>query len=196
MKKGAALYVFHSPTTQNTFEDALNATGFEVKHQLIWNKPAGGLGMGDYRSKHEPFFYACAKGADPLFYGDRTNVSIVDFQKTDAQLVAWAKKQREAEKSGKTTIWSMKREPTKDYVHPTQKPVELIMYALANSSKVEDVVLDPFLGSGSTLIACQKTNRICIGMELDPRFVDVIVQRYVDYTENREIRKNNEKMIW
>ena len=195
-KKGAALYVFHSPTTQGTFEEALLATGFEVKYQLIWNKPSGGMGMGHYRSKHEPFFYASAKGTDPLFYGDRTNTTIIDFQKTDAQLMAWAKREREAEKAGKTTIWTMKRESTKDYVHPTQKPIELIMYALANSSKVEDIVMDPFLGSGSTLIACEKTNRICVGMELDPRFVDVIVQRWVDYTDNRNIKKNGEKIIW
>lgn len=196
IKKGAALYIFHSPTTQSIFEEALHVNGFEIKYQLIWNKPAAGLGMGDYRNKHEPFFYATIKGGDPLFYGDRTHTSVIDFQKTDQQLAIWAKNQKEAEKNGKMTIWTMKREPMKDYVHPTQKPVELIMYALANSSKVEDVVIDPFLGSGSTLIACQKTNRTCYGIELDPRFVDVIVQRWVDYTENRNIIKNGEKIIW
>lgn len=196
LKKGAALYVFHSPTTQAQFEEALNANGFEVKYQLIWNKPSAGLGMGDYRAKHEPFFYACVKGGDPLFYGDRTHTSVVDFHKTDAQLAAWAKKEREAEKAGRTTIWTMKREPMKEYVHPTQKPVELVMYALANSSKVEDIVLDPFMGSGATLIACQKTNRVCYGLELDPRFVDVIVQRYVEFTQNRDVVKNGEKIIW
>jgi DNA modification methylase len=196
VKKGAALYVFHSPKTQSIFEDALNTTGFEIKYQLIWNKPHAGMGMGDYRAKHEPFFYACVKGTAPLFYGDRANTSIIDFQKTDAQLAAWAKKEREMQKQGKMTVWTMKREPTMDYVHPTQKPVELVMYALANSSKVEDVVLDPFLGSGSTLIACQKTNRVCSGMELDPKYVDVIVTRWVEYTENRAIKKNGEKLLW
>jgi site-specific DNA-methyltransferase (adenine-specific) len=196
IKKGSALYIFHSPTTQSVFEEALDLSGFQVKYQLIWNKPSAGLGMGDYRSKHEPFFYATIKGVDPLFYGDRTNTSVIDFHKTDQQLAIWARKEKEAEKSGKTTIWTMKREPVIGYVHPTQKPVELVMYALANSSKVEDVILDPFLGSGSTLIACQKTNRTCYGIELDLRFVDVIVQRYVDYTENRNIKKNGEKIIW
>lgn len=107
-----------------------------------------------------------------------------------------AKAYRLAEQSGKTTIWTMKREPTKDYVHPTQKPVELIMYALANSSKVDDNILDPFLGSGATLIACQKTNRTCWGMELDPRFCDVIVQRWCDYTENKSIKLNGESVLW
>ena len=90
----------------------------------------------------------------------------------------------------------MKRESVRDYVHPTQKPVELIMYALNNSSKVDDIVMDPFLGSGSTMIACEKTNRICVGMELDPRFADVIIQRYVDYTGNRDVMCNGEKIVW
>lgn len=196
IKAGAPLYVFHSPTTQGTFEDALNLNGMVVKSQLIWNKPHAGLGMNEYRAKHEPFFYATVKDEKPSFYGDRTNTTIIDFQKSDAQLTAWAKKQREAEKAGRTTIWTMKREPVSDYVHPTQKPVELIMYALANSSKVEDTILDPFLGSGSTLIACEKTNRNCYGSELDPKFVDVIVERYVEYSGNRSIKKNGENIIW
>lgn len=196
IKRGSGLYIFHSPTTQAIFEEALRITGFEVKYQLIWNKPHAGLGMGDYRAKHEPFFYATIKGVKPLFYGDRTNTSVINFQKTDAELLKWAKQQRDLEKAGKFTIWTMKREPTQDYVHPTQKPVELVMYALSNNSKVDDIVLDPFLGSGATLIACHKTNRACYGMELDPKWIDVIVQRWCDFTENRNIKKNGEKILW
>lgn len=94
------------------------------------------------------------------------------------------------------TIWTMKREPTQDYVHPTQKPVELIMYAIHNSSKVDDIILDPFLGSGSTLVACEKTNRLCYGLELDPRYVDVIVERWCEFTGNRNITLNGEKIVW
>jgi site-specific DNA-methyltransferase (adenine-specific) len=196
IKAGGGLYVFHSSSSQAIFEDAMRFNGLVIKNQLIWNKPVASMGWGDYRWKHEPFFYACVKGGKTLFYGDRTNTTVLDFNKTDAEVIAWAKRQRDAEKNGKMTIWTMKREPLKDYVHPTQKPVELITYALFNSSKVEDIVLDPFLGSGSTLIACQKTNRICYGIELDPRFVDVIVKRWVDYTENRNIIKNGENINW
>ncbi len=196
VKKGAGLYIFHSTSTQASFEKALVSNGFEIKNQLIWNKPTVSMGWGNYRRKHEPFFYASAKGIPAIFYGDRTNTTVIDFQKTDTELAIWAKKQKEAEKAGKTTIWTMKRENVQDYVHPTQKPVELIMYALNNSSKVDDIILDPFLGSGSTLIACEKTNRTCVGMELDPRFADVIIQRYVDYTENRNIKLNNEPIVW
>ena len=86
--------------------------------------------------------------------------------------------------------------PQKNGEHPTMKPIELIEKAIFNSSKKEDLILDLFLGSGSTLIAAQKTGRICYGMELDPKYVDVIVQRYVDYTGNEEIIKNGETIIW
>jgi len=196
IKASAGLYVFHSPTTQKEFEEAMNVNEMEVKSQLIWNKPSAGLGMGHYRNKHEPFFYANVKGQTPDFYGDRTNTTIIDFQKTDQQLVNWAKKQRDAEKEGRNTIWTMKREPVQDYKHPTQKPVELIMYALANSSKVDDIVIDPFLGSGSTMIACEKTNRLCYGLELDPRYVDVIVTRWCIFTNNNQVIKNGEKITW
>lgn len=196
IKASAGLYVFHSPTTQKEFEEALLKNEMEVKTQLIWNKPSAGLGMGHYRAKHEPFFYAHVKDQAPNFYGDRTNTTIIDFQKTDEQLLKWVKKQRDAEKEGRTTIWTMKREPVQDYKHPTQKPVELVMYALHNSSKVDDIILDPFLGSGSTLIGCEKTNRICYGLELDPRYVDVMVTRYCEFTNNRQIVKNGEKINW
>lgn len=81
-------------------------------------------------------------------------------------------------------VWYMSRGATGEYVHPTQKPVELIEIALQNSSKVDDIISDAFLGSGSTLVACEKTNRICYGMELDPHYCDVIVNRYVDWCNN------------
>jgi DNA modification methylase len=90
----------------------------------------------------------------------------------------------------------MKRDKVNEYKHPTQKPVELITYALFNSSKPEDLVIDPFLGSGSTLIACQKTGRVCAGIELDPKFVDVIVQRWVDYTGQEQVVRNSVAEGW
>lgn len=185
IKAGAGLYVFHASRTQMNFEKALDKTGFEIKNQLIWNKPMSALGWGDYRWKHEPFFYACVKGGNPQFFGDRTHSTVWDFQKTEQQLLAWAKRMKKLESEGKTTIWSMKRDSVAEYVHPTQKPVELITYALANSSKAGDILLDLFGGSGSTLIACEKTNRTCYMMELDPKYCDVIIKRYEDYTGNK-----------
>ncbi len=195
-KDGAGIYVFHASRTQAQFEKAMQKAGYEIKNQLIWNKPMSALGWGDYRWKHEPFFYAGKKGESIQFYGDRTHSTVWDFQKDEKDLLNWAKKQKKAEVEGKTTIWSMKRDNVNGYVHPTQKPVELISYALRNSTKAEDVVLDLFGGSGSTLIACEKMNRIGYIMELDPKYIDVIVQRYVDYTGNENIRLNGNDIIW
>lgn len=195
-KGGGAWYVFHSPTTQAAFEQAMRQASLDVITQLIWNKPSAGLGMNAYRAKHEPFFYAGLRGETPQFYGDRTHTSIVDLQDTDAALASWAKKQKRLEAEGKMTIWTMKRDSVQDYVHPTQKPVELITYALSNSSKMGDLVLDPFGGSGSTLIACEKAGRHARLIELDPKYCDVIVQRYLDYTGRMEVLKNGIPEEW
>lgn len=93
------------------------------------------MGMNDYRRKHEPFFYARKAGEKAPFYGDRTNTSVWDFEKTDEQILRMIRAARKADSEGKTTVWTMKRESVADYVHPTQKAVELIGYALDNSSK-------------------------------------------------------------
>lgn len=195
-KAGAGWYIFHSSSTQDQFKDALQEAGLEVRAQLIWNKPTAALGWGDYRWKHEPFFYAGKKETKLVFYGDRTHSTVIDLHATEQKLIAWVKREKRLEVEGKTTIWTMKRDKVNEYVHPTQKPVELITYALVNSSKEGDIVLDPFLGSGSSLIAAHKTGRICYGVELDPTFVDVIVQRLVDYTGMTEVEKNGAIELW
>jgi DNA modification methylase len=182
VKGGAGIYVFHASRTQNQFMKALGDNGYEIKNQLIWNKPMSALGWGDYRWKHEPFFYAGKKGQSIQFYGDRTHSTVWDFQKSEQQLLNWAKKQKSAEVNGKTTIWSMKRDKVNEYVHPTQKPVELISYAIANSTKADDVIADLFGGSGSTLIAAEKMGRTAYIQELDPKYCDVIIKRWEDYT--------------
>ena len=94
-----------------------------------------------------------------------------------------------------TDLWQFKRPRISDE-HPTMKPVELLEKMIINSSVEQDIVLDLFLGSGSTLVAAQKTNRVCYGTEIDPHYCDVIVQRYVDYTGNEEVVKNQEKITW
>jgi len=195
-KSGAGWYVFHSTSTQAQFEKALKKFGMAIRNQLIWNKPTASMGWGDYRWKHEPFFYAAKDGVETVFYGDRTHHTIIDFHATEQKLLNWAKRQKKLETEGRLTIWTMKRDKVNEYQHPTQKPVELITYALFNSSKPEDLIIDPFLGSGSTLIACQKTGRVCAGIELDPKFVDVIVQRWVDYTGIESVVRNGQQEAW
>lgn len=194
-KDGAGWYVFHSTSTQAQFEQAMAKAGLVVKNQLIWNKPTASMGWGDYRWKHEPFYYASKEGKT-TFYGDRTNTTVVDFHDEPEKILAWIKREKRAEAEGKTTIWTMKRDSVQGYVHPTQKPVELILHALVNSSKQGDIILDPFGGSGSTLVACEKSNRSCRTIELDPTFADTIVQRYVDYTGDTNIFRNDKPIEW
>lgn len=154
------------------------------------------MGWGDYRWKHEPFFYASKAGTETVFYGGREHHTVLNFHDSEQKILNWAKLQKKLETEGKLTIWTMKRDRVNEYQHPTQKPVELITYALINSSKAEDLIIDPFLGSGSTLIACQKIERVCAGIELDPKFMDVIVQRWVDYTGNENVLKNGTAETW
>jgi DNA modification methylase len=184
------MYIFHSDKTASQFQSSLERAGYEIKNQLIWNKPAGGMGMGDYRSKHEPFFYCYIKGDKPEFYGNRTNTTVWDLHKTDEQLLKILESERKAEASGQRSIWSIARDNVNSYVHPTQKPTALIEYAIKNSSKEGDVVLDLFGGSGSTLIACENLGREARICELDPKYVDVILTRWEDYTGNTAVKMN------
>lgn len=194
IKPTAGCYVFHSHKTASDFERALTATGFDIDTQLIWNKPSAGMGMSAYRTKHEPFFY-CSLG-NPAFYGDRTGTTVWKVPEDDVKALKWFLKEQEALEKGESTVWSMSRANVAEYVHPTQKPAELAITAIAKSSKNGEVVLDTFLGSGTTLIAAEKTGRACYGMELDPKFVDVIVTRWCQYTKTSSITKNGKPYVW
>ena len=153
MKEGAAFYIWHAAKEHINFETALNNVGLQVRQQLIWNKNAFILGRQDYHWKHEPCFYGWKSGAKHNWYNDRTQSTVMDFDK-----------------------------PLKNAEHPTMKPVELISYQVGNSSKEGDNVLDLFGGSGTTLIACEQLNRNCYMMELDPKYCDVIVKRWETFT--------------
>jgi len=193
-KDNSGWYVFHSSSTQSQFQKAIEDTGWKVKTQIIWNKPTASMGWGDYRYKHEPMFY-CGK-ENTNFYGDRTGTTVWDFHKELEDLVKFAKKLQRDNLDGNSSVWTMKREPVGEYVHPTQKPVELIERAIINSSKPTQLVLDLFLGSGATLIAAGKKGRICYGMELDPKFADVIITRYCNYVGSNQIIKNGKEITW
>ena len=165
-KSGASAYVFHSDRCADIFHKVFR-TYFHFSSMIIWEKPSLVLSQTDYQSKHEPCLYGWVDNGTHQFFGDRKQVS----------------------------VWRTDKEP-RIHGHTTPKPVEIVTRAIGNSSKSEDIVLDPFLGSGSTLIAAEKTGRICYGMELDPKYVDVIVQRYVDYTGQTEVKKNGKIMTW
>ncbi len=195
IKEEAGCYVFHSHKTMGQFEEALKHNNFNVITQLIWNKPSAGLGMNHFRTKHEPFYY-CSLSKDPVFYGDRTNTTVWEVPLTLEKKLKWFEKFIQKSEEGETTIWTMKRANVAEYVHPTQKPVELPVKALVNSSRKGDIVLDLFLGSGSTVIAAEKIGRKCYGMELDPRYVDVVVERWLQFTKQTTVIKNGKEITW
>lgn len=153
VKPGAALYVCHPSSFQREFQNALEASGFTVRTQIIWAKNTFAWGFGRYKFQHEPIFYAYVTGQKDSWYGDKTQ----------------------------STLWNEKK-PAANKIHPTTKPVELIDRALVNSSKAGDTVADLFGGSGSTMIACERRERVCRSIELDPKYVDRIVRRWQEFT--------------
>lgn len=180
MKPEAPLYCCYANQTHREFEDALNQNGFEVRNQIIWVKKVASFGCGDYRWKHEPILYCHQKGASMPFYGDRKQYTEWTEEMSDEELLKHVKGIIEKDETGGSTVWRLHREMK--YDHPTQKPIKLVSIAVRNSSKRGDVVLDLFGGSGSTLITCQELNRTAYTMELDPRYVDVIIKRWEKLT--------------
>lgn len=170
MNPSAAIYVFHGSSYQREFENAMNAAGIVVRSQCIWVKNNATFGWSQYRWQHEPVFYAFKKGAAPAWYGDRK------------QSTVW---QDDLLEDLPATVWRVNRDDTTKYYHPTQKPLSLIAIPVRNSSKRNDVVLDLFGGSGSTLMTCGQLERVCFTLELDQIFCDVIIERWEQATGNK-----------
>ncbi|WP_373197329.1 site-specific DNA-methyltransferase [Streptococcus sanguinis] len=159
MEDDASIYVFHADTEGLNFRRAFKDAGFYLSGCCIWKKNALVLGRSPYQWQHEPVLYGWKQKGKHQWFSDRKQ----------------------------TTIWEYDR-PKSSKEHPTMKPVQLMAYPIQNSSMRGTLVLDPFLGSGSTLIAADQTGRICYGIELDEKFVDVIVKRYMEATENTEVK--------
>jgi len=151
-KKGAASYIFHSDQSGDQFRIAFKEAGYKLAQCLIWKKQTIVIGRQDYHWMHEPILYGWKEGAKHNWYSDRKQNTILEFDR-----------------------------PTVSTEHPTMKPIGLLSYLINNNSKEEDIVGDGFLGAGSTLIACEMTGRICVGIELDPKYCDVIVRRWFTY---------------
>jgi site-specific DNA-methyltransferase (adenine-specific) len=161
LKKGGAIYVWHASTeTHNFIQQFLNA-GFLFKSYIVWNKNNSTFGRSDYHWKHEPCIYGWLDGASHSWHGDRKQ----------------------------TTVWDIDR-PSRSEEHPTMKPIPLCSKPLENSSKQGDIILDVFLGSGSTMVASHQLKRNCYGMELDPKYCQVIVDRMRKLDPTLEIKKN------
>lgn len=157
MAKDASIYVFHADTEGLNFRKAFSEAGFYLSGTCIWKKQSLVLGRSPYQWQHEPVLFGWKKSGKHNWYADRKQ----------------------------TTIWEFEK-PKKNGDHPTMKPVALVAYPILNSSLTNCIVLDPFGGSGSTLIACDQTERICYTIELDEKYCDVIIKRYIEQAGNAD----------
>ena len=148
MKDGSVFYIWHADSEGYNFRGACFNIGWKVRQCLIWNKNSMVLGRQDYQWKHEPCLYGWKEGASHLWATDRKQTTVLDFDR-----------------------------PNRNAEHPTMKPVKLFDYLIKNNTKSEDIVLDLFGGSGTTIIACEQNKRTGYVMELDPKYVDVIIGR-------------------
>ena len=161
---GDVAYVWHpGGAIQLVFGQSLRDAGFEIRTTIVWAKQGFVIGRGHYHVQHEPCFYAVRKGRTGHWQGSRKESTIWEIN--NANLMQGGS--RDDMQSS----------------HGTQKPVECMRRPMVNNSKAGDLVYDPFLGSGTSVIAAETTRRICLGLELDPAYVDVIVTRYQDFTE-------------
>jgi site-specific DNA-methyltransferase (adenine-specific) len=158
MKPGAVFYIWHSDSEGYNFRGAAHDSGWKIRQCLIWKKSTIVMGRQDYHWKHEPCLYGWKEGAGHLWAADRKQTTILEFDK-----------------------------PSRNGEHPTMKPVALFEYQMLNNTKGGDIVLDSFGGSGTTLIAAEKNGRIAYLMELDPKYCDVIVKRWEEFTGQKAV---------
>lgn len=160
-KAGASAYIFHADTEGLNFRTAFKAVGFKLAQCLVWVKNTFVMGRQDYHWRHEPILYGRKEGCAHYFIDDRSQSTVLEYDK-----------------------------PTKSEEHPTMKPIDLIIRLIKNSSKENNLILDLFGGSGSTLISAEQTKRICYTMELDPKYCDVIIKRWETLTGKKaELQK-------
>lgn len=161
MKPGAVFYIWHADSEGYNFRGACFDAGWTVRQCLIWNKNSMVMGRQDYQWKHEPCLYGWKEGAGHLWASDRKQTTVINFDK-----------------------------PTRNDMHPTMKPIPLFDYQIKNNTKGGDVVLDLFGGSGTTIMACEQNGRRGYSMEYDPRYVDVIVDRWEKFTGAKAVLLN------
>lgn len=158
---GCSIYVYHADSEGENFRRAYREAGFALKQTLIWVKDVFVMGRQDHQWQHEPILYGWKEGAAHSWFGGRKRSTLLEHPR-----------------------------PKRSDVHPTMKPVDMLADLLRCSSRPGGLVLDLFGGSGSTLIACEKTRRVCRTLELDPRYVDVIIQRWEEFTGKKAVRVN------
>lgn len=163
MKEGAVFYIWHADSEGYNFRGACFDVGWKVRQCLIWNKNSMVMGRQDYHWKHEPCLYGWKDGASHLWASDRKQTTILEFNR-----------------------------PSKNDLHPTMKPVTLFDYQIKNNTKGGDIVVDLFGGSGTAMMACEQNGRVCYTMELDPKYVDVIIERWENFTGEKAVLLNGD----
>ena len=194
VKPGGAWYVWHASMETINFSQALKDAGILLKQYLVWVKNALVLGRADYQWQHEPCLYGWKEGAAHYFTHERNHTTVIedeqDFENmTKDQLIKLLEKTY-SNFIPKTVIHENK--PSRSADHPTMKPIPLIAHCIKNSSKKGWIVGDAFLGSGSTMVAAHQLDRLCYGMELDPKYCQVIIDRMQKLDEYIEIKINGE----
>lgn len=159
MRPGACFYIWHADSEGYNFRGACFEVGWSVRQCLIWNKNSLVMGRQDYQWKHEPCLYGWKDGAGHTWASDRKQTTVLDFDR-----------------------------PTKNDIHPTMKPVKLFAYLIENNTGNGDAVLDLFNGSGTTIMACEQTERCAYTMELDPRYVDAAIERWEKFTGQKAVK--------
>jgi DNA modification methylase len=202
MKDGAGIYVAHADKEWGAFRSGMIAAGFKLAACLVWVKNQFVLGRSDYQWRHEPILYGWKEGAAHKWYGGRKKTSVMEASR-DMPITMLEDGRCQVVLGDKSLLISgdnlqveeivgsivRAAKPPVNKVHPTMKPVGLVIGMIKNSSKRGDKILDLFGGSGSTLIACEKTGRHCRMMELDPVYADVIVRRWQEFTGQRGVRE-------
>ena len=193
LKAGGSFYVWYASREHINFETALNKAGLNVRQQLIWNKNSLILGRQDYHWKHEPCLYGWKEGASHYFIDDRTQSTVFEDKGIDIKKLKKAEaikmlQDLMGDKISTTVINEDK--PSVNDLHPTMKPIKLMARLIKNSSKIDETVLDLFGGSGSTLIACEQTQRKCYTMEYDEKYATVIVDRWEQFTGQKATKLN------
>lgn len=163
MKAGACFYIWHADSEGYNFRGAIHDVGMTVRQCLIWVKNVMVMGRQDYQWKHEPCLYGWNNGGSHAWYSDRKQTTVLNFDR-----------------------------PTRNKEHPTMKPVPLFAYLIENSSKQDDIVLDTFAGSGTTIIACEQLGRSAYCSELDAKYCDVIIDRWEKFTCKKAVLLNDD----
>lgn len=194
IKKGGSIYVFHADTEGINFRNAFKSCGFKLAQCLVWVKNAFVFGRQDYQWKHEPILYGWKEGAAHYFIDDKTQSTVIEDKGIEINKLKKEEMKILLEEllSDKVSTTVIKEDrPFKSTLHPTMKPIKLIARLMKNSSKKNELVLDLFGGSGSTLIAAEQLGRKCYTMEYDPLYADAIIQRWENFTGKKAVLLNN-----